>query len=171
MAKNWNEIKKKMGPERVAKIEKAAQEVMQERLDEGKPKFLSNFYLTWRWLVEHPAFQAKGRMGRELAEKGFTDSRFAEVLDIDVQKVNPITNRVDEDQSLNTQTEIWLECGAIWNPTEEDLGHPVPEQEQLIGATCHDLHLDSSAETFEIAIMNLGRLVYEKYGDYEQELS
>ena len=65
-----------------------------------------------------------------------------------VVKVNPETNAIDIDTSKNTKVQIWLEHG----PYDKEWG----------GCT-HDLDLDCGGDTFEEAIIELAKLVEEKY--------
>lgn len=73
---------------------------------------------------------------------------FESCLDIEVVKVNPKTKEVDDNPELNTETNVWLECG---------------EYSKYIGI--HDTDLDCGGSTFEEAICKLAELVHEKYGD------
>lgn len=91
-----------------------------------------NFYDSWYYLQNHYMFK----------------DDFIGCLDIEVQKVNPITCAVDEDKSKNTKIEIWLECGPY-----------------LKDCKAHDVDLDCGGDTFENAIINLAKLVKDKYGD------
>lgn len=64
-------------------------------------------------------------------------------IDEHVVKVNPETNRIDDDISKNTKVEVWLESG----PYE-----------------VHDPDLDCGGETYEKAIITLAEKVKAKYG-------
>jgi hypothetical protein len=98
-----------------------------------------NFYEAWRFLNENGVF--KDIYGLE---------RFNRCLVIDVVKVNPANNRIENDDVLNTKIQVWLECGKY----NEDY-----EQGQ------HDIDLDCGADTFEEAIIKLAKLVADKYGN------
>lgn len=50
-----------------------------------------------------------------LAAHRIFDGHFSECLDVEVVKVNPLTNRIEDDSSLNTKTSVWLECGSCGN--------------------------------------------------------
>jgi hypothetical protein len=76
-------------------------------------------------------------------------SRFQEGLDIDVVYVNPETDEVCDDGSLNTKLQVWLEAGAY---------------EQEYDRCAHDFDLDCGGNTFEDAIIALAILVESKYG-------
>lgn len=91
-----------------------------------------NFYQAWHYLINHPMFNEK----------------FQSCLDVDVVKVNPKTNCVDDNDSLNTKTQIWLECGPYF-------------ENQIT----HDIDLDCGGNTFEDAIIKLAKLVKKYYTD------
>lgn len=75
---------------------------------------------------------------------------FNNELWIEVVKVNPDTNEIDNDCTKNTKVQIWLEHGSY--DTEW-------------GGCTHDIDLDCGADTFEEAIIKLAQLVKEKYND------
>ena len=93
----------------------------------------NEFYKAWYWLCDHPIFRNK----------------FQYCLDIEPVLVNPETRRVEDDASLNTKAEIWVEIG--------------PYDSRWI---THDIDLDCGGWTFEEAILELYKLVLAKYGDY-----
>lgn len=120
----------------------------------------NEFYEAWWWLFYHPAFFYHGAMK---GQPGFLYS-----LDISVQKVCPTTRRIEDDKSLNTQVEIWLEAGPY--------GDPVAAQEQFPegfpdnwadGVPSHDYELDCGGDTYEEAIITMASNVKKKYGDYK----
>lgn len=90
-----------------------------------------NFYKAYHFLKRHP----KGK--------------FMDALDIEVVKVNPLTNEIDNDCSKNTQVQIWLETGP------------------MVGT--HDLLLDCGGNTFEEALIRLAKLVRLYYDKYNRE--
>jgi hypothetical protein len=107
----------------------------------------TDFYEAWIFLWNHPIFdRRKGSCKRPCS----CYSMFEECLDIDVVKVNPRTNRIDDDKSKNTATRIWLECGP-WL-----LEDKLPS---------HDPELNCGGATFEEAILTLANKVYAKYGN------
>ena len=84
------------------------------------------------------------------------NGRFWEALDIDVLKVNPDTNSIDDDSKKNTKTSVWLETGAY-----------IKDDDALsIGCShfYHDYYLDCGGYTFEDAIIQLAELVMKYYG-------
>ncbi len=113
-----------------------------------------NFYDSWWYLLEHKAF----------ADFNFLNSKgqpymsaFLRLLDIDVQKVDPITHRIEDDESRNTLTEVWLELGAQYQPDESW------NEEKEWYYNSHDLKLDCGGETFETAIIELAKKVEKFY--------
>lgn len=101
----------------------------------------NNFYDSFHYLNTHPIFNHKPN-----GEQTYY-SFFNHCLDVDVQKVNPANGIKEDDESLNTQVEIWLEAGPF---ISEDI-------------ISHDVDLDCGGYTYEQAIINLANLVYEKY--------
>lgn len=105
-------------------------------------KKFKNFYESWWFLCEHPVFNDEDYF-----------YNFQDCLDIDIQKVNPNTNKIDENKELNIHTQVWLECGGF----EYDKNF-----ECLM--SCHDIRLDCGGDTFEEAIIKLANLVKKYYG-------
>lgn len=105
----------------------------------------TDFYTAYEWLEDHPIFK----------HPRYNVSHFAADLDISVVKVNPETEAIDEDNSLNTHVRVWLEHG------------PFDDADDY--ARCsHDYNLDSYGNTFEEAIMDLALKVHKYYGDYSK---
>lgn len=87
----------------------------------------------------------------------YWEGQFINNLDIHYTKVNPETNHVEDDRSLNTKIEVWLETGpAYWD-----------EYSNSYQGNMHDIRLDVGGDTFEEALINLANKVLEHYGDYE----
>jgi hypothetical protein len=123
------------------------------------------FYDAWWFLHDHPMFLDKSL---DKGQKGgfyLWSSRFSDCLDIDVQKVNPKKRAIDDNRTLNTETEIWLECGPWWYEDGKDsLGNPIPEWKPR-WVPSHDPNLDCGGINFEGAIIKLANLVYKHYGN------
>lgn len=90
-------------------------------------KVFDDFYEAYHFLYRHEIF----------------DGDYASCLDVLVMKVDPDTDRVEEDREKNTKTQVWFESG--------------PEG-------CHDLGLDCGGDTYEEATIKLANLVAERYG-------
>lgn len=101
------------------------------------------FYKAWNYLENHCIFKDKNGI-----------SRFQNCIDIEVVKVNPQTNSISEDESLNTKTRVWLESGPYLDS---------------IKTNAHAYELDCGAKTFEKAIIKLARKVKKCFGDDEKE--
>ncbi len=95
-----------------------------------------DFYEAWRYLNEHGIFKDI-----------YGEGQFHQCLTIDVVKVDPINNKIESDETLNTKTQVWLECGQF----NDEYAN-------------HDIDLDCGKDSFEEAIIELARLVAEKYG-------
>lgn len=115
-----------------------------------------DFYESWNWLCQHPIFWVpiKNKQTNKWVRLRHADS-FQSYLDIDVVKVNPKTNHIDDDKELNIATRVWLECGPWY-----------VDKIRNDSCTSHDSDLDCGGDTFEEAIVKLASLVMEKYGNY-----
>lgn len=109
----------------------------------------NKFYDSWKWLDHHIYFSAWTDY--------FNTSYFEVSLNIDVVKVNPETNEIDDDSKKNTKVQVWLECG---DPI-------LDENNRWQGDCSHDPKLDVGGDTFEEAIIKLSELVKKEYGDYK----
>lgn len=81
------------------------------------------------------------------------DGFLNEALNIHYTRINPKTREVDMNYDLNTEVEVWLECGPYLGLNDRH-----------IRECAHDYELDCGAPTFEDAICELALLVYNKYG-------
>ncbi len=109
---------------------------------------LTNISEMWWWLNSHPAFEDKNGI-----------SRFQCTFSIEIVKVNPETDSIDDERSKNTKVRVWLESGKWLYPEDchED------------GMAQHDYRLDCGGDTFEEALKELYKKVYAYYGgDYTQ---
>jgi len=124
---------------------------------------LSDFHTAWNWLRRHPAFCYKGKLGAD--ERFAPQYGFLESLEIDIVKVDPKTNRIEDDSSWNTTTRVWLECGP-WGDPKDHSSWGDSESISWKGIPSHDIDLDCGRKTFEEAIIKLAGLVFTKYGDH-----
>ena len=76
----------------------------------------NNFFDAFHYLKSHEMFQGM----------------FESCLDIEVVKVNPLTKCIEDDENLNTEVNVWLECGKYSK-----------------NIRWHDINLDCGADTFE----------------------
>ena len=97
--------------------------------------FVDKYY----WIMDHPL--------NRVSEINF----FQNEIDIQPQLVNPMTNEVDRDDSLNTKVEFWVEFSYFDVECE---------------ANAHDIEFDCGGDSYEEAVEALFQLVYDKFGDY-----
>lgn len=107
------------------------------------------FYEAWRYLSEHKLFEKNGI------------NCFDSLLMINVVKVNPVTQEIDDNEEKNTLVQVWIETGA-WHMPED---YPEEDRWQISkdGIQNHDYDLDCGGNSFEDAIIELAKLVKEKY--------
>ena len=103
---------------------------------------MDKFHEAWWYLNECSIFDDT----RFLPE--FGDNYFANSLEIDVVKVNPLNSTIEDDESLNTKTEVWLECGE-----------PYFDKELETILYYHTIEYDTGGDTFEEAIINLAEII------------
>lgn len=108
-------------------------------------KTFTDFHTAWKYLddCEYYKYIYTTEKGEEV-EMG----SFQQALYIMVVKVNPKTNSIDDDNSKNTKTQVWLESGSYIY--DENVGGWIAS---------HDIDLDTGGNTFEEAITNLANLV------------
>lgn len=107
------------------------------------------FYYAWTWLTNHPALKYEN------------ENAIIENLKIDIVKINPLTQDVDDDEKLNTEVSVWLSTGPA-EFLEPDNG----EEDDGYLLWTHDKNIDASGSTFEDAILDLYELVKYNYGEY-----
>lgn len=121
----------------------------------------NDFHDAWHYVNGHPAFWVITAWSFEregLHEKAHIDYNggMANCVDVHVTRVNPASDEISDDRALNTKTQIWLECGK----------YPWPGDDCFeTGNTYHDCHLDSYADTYEEAVINLAYRIHEAYGN------
>jgi len=118
---------------------------------------LDDFFNAWHFIMDHPMFRD---------DEGLDNPH----IDIFVAKVNPITGEVDDDKSLNTKTEVWLECGPHISHAQLVKDGDEAAEHYPFGTPSHDTDLDCGAETYEQAIVILAKAIFDKYGDYDPDL-
>lgn len=165
-------------------------------MDPAVMAHMSRFYDAWWWLTNHPMnrenregishdfapsqiFQDKCVELVLNEELGITnrvcgEPRTAHIgashglhdLDIFVTKVNPESDRVEDDTFafLNTKVQVWLEFGPIMDVNQYPESGDSPDWRRT-----HDPELDCGDDTYEDAIISLAALVKEHYGDYDSK--
>lgn len=139
------------------------------RMFEEKPNDFVN--ATW-FIMEHPAFYEfqhdDGVMPPQerIHEKHLLQDAWhlPSSFDVLVTRVNPLTGEVDDDESLNTQPEVWVEMGKrSWPGTG---GWPVNDGEQFSrDSSTHDYTLDCGAGSYELAIITAAVYLHTAYGN------
>lgn len=118
----------------------------------------TDFYEAYRYLEDHKYFRHEDFYKKH----GFELTMFSTNTRVFVVKVDPDTYCIEEDESRNTKTVIWLETGRTIN---EDIGDGDGVQEM----TEHDWRLDCGGDTYEEAIIKLANLIDETYPNYGDE--
>lgn len=137
----------------------------QEIWDDIVREYESNpddFYNSWQYLDNHPMYwtfkqgpwgddeRAPNHYCRLTREKGIV-----RCVDIDVVRVNPDNETIEDDEALNTATRVWYETGH----------HDLLPREDGCSSQWHDWKMDGGAETMEAAIIELAYKVWKKYGN------
>ena len=133
-------------------------------------KKFTDFYGAWQYLLEHNAFVDE-ELKETTAKNGDSIiwSAFPKLLNIDVVKTNPDTHYIDDDDSKNIFTEVWLKIGPYAEETDREWIRVGSPKWNLT----HDTRLDCGGGTFEKAIVKLANLVekfypLKKYGKIEE---
>lgn len=108
------------------------------------------------WIENHPAWDILTPYGRM--------SRVSECINVQWAYVDPVTRRIEDDESRNTQFEVWIEAGPM-HDLEQDCaeGHgAAPVEGWNWGnrwCSGHDHDLDCGAPDLETAYLLLASLV------------
>lgn len=125
-----------------------------------------DFYNAWHFLDGHPAFwqfdgdrsqtpQERIHHRRLMRDHGITRS-----VDIAVVKVDPITRHAEDDDALNTHTQVWVEMGKWEWPTSKPI-----DEHSLRDAHFHDTDLNCGGDSFEQAIIVAAICLHTVYGN------
>lgn len=87
-----------------------------------------------------------------------------ENIDIYYAKVDE-TGVINDDRTLNTNIECWLELGPMKWTSKECWEEGWSDRPYL--QPVHDIRLDCGGKTFDEALVKLARLLKKYYGDYE----
>lgn len=133
------------------------------------------------WLEKHPAFSHPHTFRRsggaidELLPPGGQEEYtseihcFYECLDIMHAYVNPETRTVSDNDEENTQFEVWLEIGPMYDMSENEYTKDTPPEEGWNEfnkwTASHDISLDCGGNTLEEALLTLATKVKFFYGD------
>jgi hypothetical protein len=151
---------------------------------------IGSAYDAWWFLYYHPKFclRARNEISREKADdlekRGFIVTRdragdapgeggkcwrewrhllrhaIEENLSIFYAKVDA-SGKVNDDASLNTVPECWLEFGSM------EYGYPSQWHDETQDIPYHDPSLDCGGATFDMALVALAKGVRRRYGDYK----
>ena len=100
-------------------------------------------------------------------EETFPDGDLWGCLSTEWAYTNPETGRVDDNESLNTKFEVWLEAGP-WMDQSEGGSIPPPEggwNDYNKWVTTHDTDLDCGGADLETALLKLAVRVKFYYSD------
>lgn len=121
-----------------------------------------DFHNAYHYLNHHPAFwHFFGKENMTAAERIhekwlIDDDGFRDSVSVYVVKVNPTTSHSEDDTTLNTKTEVWIELGK----------HGWPHDDANISDTnWHDVDLDCGADTFEQAVITAAIHLHAAYGN------
>lgn len=102
-----------------------------------------SIYHAWEYINCHPIFQKPEHKATVPIGWATGAVEFHPVI------VNPATNEIDEDPTLNTLTQWWFEFGPVLDN----------------GEMGHHWDLDVTADSYEEGVLELARLIHEHYGD------
>lgn len=122
-------------------------------------KINEDFFKAWYFLLEHSYYQHPNHRG---TDDSWLYTCFPRQINIDVVKVNPVTDRIDDDERFNTKVKIWLETGS-W--LKEDQFPDLPSLVEGYTDHVHDMYLDSVGDTFEEAVIDLASRMKVYYDD------
>lgn len=116
-----------------------------------------DFYVAWWWLQQHPVFWYFG--GNRHHESTLQWERGTdEGLEFRPVKVNPETERIDDDKARNTALRIWVEVFPCSMTGGRD------------GIRLHDYECDTGGPTYEEAVIRVAREIYAVHGHDRQAL-
>lgn len=154
--RKWEEIK-------ASTSKKTLLEITKEDFSRAAEEYKNNpnFYNSYQFLTYHPAFWCI--LPSTIDGQLTPFESFQRCLYIEVVRVDPSTGCVENDDSKNTQTVVWLESGPWYSKKEmeEFCGH---EWSDPMGGHACDHELDCGGDTFEEAIIKLAALVLKHYG-------
>jgi hypothetical protein len=120
-----------------------------------------SFWNAWWWLQKHPIFWYFGRMlagHPPMHERNLCNDRGVdEGLEFRPAMVDPVTRRVEKPRSRNTQLEIWVEV--------------FPTSFRNKDVRLHDVDCDTGGDTYEQAVVNVAREIYNAHGHDRQALA
>lgn len=131
---------------------------------EAEPR---NTHHAWWYVQLHPMFYAfedwpsSLREGLALAHEKHLIQDGWKFVEIRPHMVNPATNDISDDATLNTRLAWWIEAGPS---LFQHMGGAD------MGIAGHDTDLDSSADTYDDAIVKIARMIYAVYGNDRRQV-
>lgn len=127
-----------------------------DRLVENYEANPDDVHSAWWYVDHHPVFwNLKDRLHEDYPENHVSNLTHEGAWqrgwpEITPHKINPDTNRVEDDDDLNTEIQWWYELGP------SDLtGFP----------TSHDYELDGGGATYEECVIAIARKIHDNYGN------
>lgn len=127
----------------------------------------TDFYNAYQYLYNHPANRRWTSGTKNWGPTHY--SNFTSNLAVMVVKVDPKTNRIEDNTARNTKTQVWVEWGPWYEPREHgESDRFLTETPGYDGLPSHDPRVDTGGDTYEDAIVNLANNVYHLYGSRER---
>jgi hypothetical protein len=128
------------------------------RLAKAYERQPDNFWYAWWWLQKHPVFWYFGPKRQHEStlcwERGVDEG-----LEFRPTLVDPDTRKVSKKRSRNTHMEVWVEVFMTsFRGDSRDI-------------RLHDTECDTGGDTYEQAIVNVAREIYNKHGHDRQVLA
>ena len=118
---------------------------------------------------DNPQFYQLVKLKADWPFENVRDGSLMECIDIDFVYVNPKTGTIDNNESLNTQFEIWIEAGGWYNRSESEGEKNYPPQEGWNKynkwGRCHDFRLNCWTTDIQTALLELARKVHCFYNN------
>ncbi len=116
-----------------------------------------------QWLLDHDIWK------RPQGDNNFLMGELTECTDFEYVYVNPLTEIIDDDDSLNTAFRIWVEAGHWGNesdgPNAEALVPPEGWNHYNRWFVLYDTRLSCGAKTMEDCLLKLASLVETFYDE------
>jgi hypothetical protein len=112
----------------------------------------NDFYEAWQYLNKTEIFWHENLYEGKFTIEDIGINCFCNSLNIEVVKVDLLTDVINDNELLNKKTQVWLEAG------EPYLDENISSEVQF---NSHNHNYDSSGDTFEEAIIKMANLVYE----------
>lgn len=105
-----------------------------------------------RWILHHPLWDFPGNL---------SFGGYHSMITYDLVYVNPQTETIEDDDSLNTAFRVWIEAGGWEKDSPGYEGNPIYKGY----SKCWDPDLDCGGASMEEALLELARLVDLHYDE------